>query len=82
MWHRVHIDLLPNPVDAKAAQIARLQSLGATFADVGQGDVPWTVMADPAGNEFCVLGRREWRSALGGVRVAEIREPVEGVGVR
>lgn len=59
VWHRVHIDLLPNPVDAKAAQIARLQSLGATFADVGQGDVPWTVMADPAGNEFCVLGRRE-----------------------
>ena len=26
-------------------------------ADVGQGDVPWKVLADPEGNEFCVLGR-------------------------
>ncbi|WP_062437244.1 VOC family protein [Herbidospora daliensis] len=56
--HRVHIDLLPNPVDAKAAELARLEALGAKPADVGQGDVPWTVMADPEGNEFCVLGRR------------------------
>ena len=40
---------------------------GATKADVGQGDVPWTVMADPEGNEFCVLPayspevRAQWR---------------------
>jgi hypothetical protein len=33
------------------------RALGATDADVGQGDVPWTVLADPEGNEFCVLGR-------------------------
>ncbi|RJL22976.1 VOC family protein [Bailinhaonella thermotolerans] len=54
---RVHLDLLPEPFDEQAAQVARLKTLGATPADVGQGDVPWIVLADPEGNEFCVLGR-------------------------
>jgi hypothetical protein len=56
MWNRVHLDLLPYPVDGQAAEVARLEALGATLADVGQGDVPWQVLADPEGNEFCVLG--------------------------
>ncbi|WP_141575488.1 VOC family protein [Actinomadura sp. WMMA1423] len=56
-WSRVHLDLLPSPVDAKDAEVARLRALGATDVDLGQGDVPWTVLADPEGNEFCVLGR-------------------------
>jgi predicted enzyme related to lactoylglutathione lyase len=56
MWNRVHLDLLPYPVDGQAAEVARLEALGATLADVGQGDVPWKVLADPEGNEFCVLG--------------------------
>ncbi|MFI0404768.1 VOC family protein [Actinomadura sp. 3N508] len=56
-WHRTHLDLLPQPFDGKEAEVTRLRSLGAALADVGQGDVPWTVMADPEGNEFCVLGR-------------------------
>ncbi|WP_197683899.1 VOC family protein [Allokutzneria albata] len=34
--------------------VARLEELGATLADVGQGDVPWMVIVDPEGNEFCV----------------------------
>ncbi|GAB1818921.1 VOC family protein [Herbidospora sp. RD11066] len=56
--HRIHIDLRPDPVEAKQAEVERLLELGATLTDVGQGgDVPWTVMTDPAGNEFCVLGR-------------------------
>ena len=38
--------------------VARLQDLGATPADVGQGDVAWTVLADPEGNEFDVLTPR------------------------
>ena len=33
-------------------------SLGATKVDIGQGDTPWIVLADPEGNEFCLLGRR------------------------
>lgn len=35
--------------------MARLCTLGATRVDIGQGDVPWDVPADPEGNEFCVL---------------------------
>ena len=57
VWNRVHIDLLPYPGDDQRAEVARLQALGATLADVGQGDFPWIVLADPEGNEFCVLGR-------------------------
>ncbi|MFG1947242.1 VOC family protein [Nonomuraea sp. NPDC048826] len=53
--NRVHLDLLPYPGDDQAAQVARLEALGATPASVGQGDVPWIVLADPEGNEFCVL---------------------------
>lgn len=45
-------DLAP---DDQAAEVARLEGLGARRADIGQGDVDWVVMADPEGNEFCVL---------------------------
>jgi hypothetical protein len=41
-------------------EVARLVALGARQVDVGQGDAPWVVLADPEGNEFCVLpGRAE-----------------------
>ena len=49
-------DLATTSAAHQADLVARLQDLGATRADVGQGDVPWTVLADPEGNEFCVLG--------------------------
>ncbi|MFF1275405.1 VOC family protein [Streptomyces marokkonensis] len=52
---RVHLDLLPYPGDDRAAEVARLRALGATGLDIGQGDVPWTCLADPEGHEFCVL---------------------------
>ncbi|MGW5104473.1 VOC family protein [Streptomyces sp. NPDC004100] len=52
---RTHLDLLPHPGDDKAAEVDRLRDLGATDLDVGQGDVPWTCLADPEGHEFCVL---------------------------
>ena len=52
--NRLHIDL--SPLDTSPAdEVERLIGLGATKADIGQGDVPWTVMRDPEGNEFCVL---------------------------
>ncbi|GLX18723.1 MULTISPECIES: VOC family protein [Streptomyces] len=57
--NRVHVDLATTSAAHQAELVARLQGLGATLADVGQGDVPWTVMADPEGNEFCVLEPRE-----------------------
>ncbi len=50
--NRLHLDL--RPVD-QAAEVARLEALGARRIDVGQGDVSWVVMADPDGNEFDVL---------------------------
>ncbi|GAA4255521.1 VOC family protein [Dactylosporangium darangshiense] len=53
--HRVHLDVVPYRGDGQAAEVARLQTLGATPADVGQGNFPWVVLADPEGNEFCVL---------------------------
>jgi predicted enzyme related to lactoylglutathione lyase len=52
---RVHLDVRPYPGDDLAAEVARLRALGATDADVGQGDVAWRVLADSEGNEFCVL---------------------------
>jgi hypothetical protein len=50
--NRLHLDLRP---DDQAAEVARLKSLGATEVDIGQKDVSWVVMADPEGNEFCIL---------------------------
>src|ERR1700689_1861182 len=50
--NRLHLDL--RPVD-QAAEIARLEALGARRVDVGQGEVSWVVMSDPDGNEFDVL---------------------------
>jgi predicted enzyme related to lactoylglutathione lyase len=56
--NRVHLDVAPYLGDDHAAESARLQALGATLVNVGQGDVPWKVLADPEGNEFCVLTPR------------------------
>jgi predicted enzyme related to lactoylglutathione lyase len=52
---RLHLDFRPDDQDA---EVARLVAHGAKRVDVGQGDVPWVVLADPEGNEFCVLGQR------------------------
>ncbi|MFD9119404.1 VOC family protein [Streptomyces bottropensis] len=57
--NRVHLDLATTSATHQAELVERLRALGATPADVGQGDVPWTVLADPEGNEFCVLEPRE-----------------------
>ncbi|MBV9293469.1 MAG: VOC family protein [Frankiales bacterium] len=55
--NRLHIDLAP---DDRDAEVARLESLGATRVDVGQrAENTWIVLADPEGNEFCVLSARE-----------------------
>ena len=52
--NRLHIDL--NPVAAaQHEEVQRLFALGASPADVGQGDQDWVVLADPEGNEFCLL---------------------------
>ena len=53
--NRLHLDLRPIGCSHEE-EVERLIGLGARHADVGQGDVPWVVLADPEGNEFCVLG--------------------------
>ncbi len=50
--NRWHFDLAPQD---QAAEVVRLEGLGARRADIGQGEVEWVVMADVEGNEFCVL---------------------------
>ena len=58
--NRLHIDIAPHLRDDRDAEIARLLERGATLVDVGQEpDVTWSVLADPEGNEFCVLSSRE-----------------------
>jgi predicted enzyme related to lactoylglutathione lyase len=53
--NKVHLDFSTDDVEA---EVARLVGLGATRVDVGQRDVDWVVLADPEGNEFCVLAAR------------------------
>lgn len=53
--NRLHLDL--RPAD-QAAEVERLVDMGARRVDLDQGDVAWMVLADPEGNEFCVLSGR------------------------
>jgi hypothetical protein len=53
--NRLHFDFRP---DDRDAEVERLLALGATRADIGQGEQSWVVLGDPEGNEFCVLGQR------------------------
>jgi predicted enzyme related to lactoylglutathione lyase len=54
---RLHFDVVPAADKDQQAEVERLLSLGATRVDIGQGQVSWVVLADPDGNEFCVLDR-------------------------
>ena len=55
--NRLHLDV--NPTDREQDdEVRRLLELGARRVDVGQGDPSWVVLADPEGNEFCVLEGR------------------------
>jgi predicted enzyme related to lactoylglutathione lyase len=55
--NRLHVDLAP---DDRDAEVDRLEKLGAQRVDIGQPpETTWVVLADPEGNEFCVLSARE-----------------------
>jgi predicted enzyme related to lactoylglutathione lyase len=65
---RIHLDLRSESVDDQAAIVERLIGLGASPADVGQGDdAEFVVLADPEGNNFCVLEPRPWYGDTGPV---------------
>ena len=52
--NRLHLDV--SPIDrGQDEEVERLLGLGAQRVDIGQGEQPWVVLADPEGNEFCVL---------------------------
>jgi predicted enzyme related to lactoylglutathione lyase len=53
--NRLHVDLVP---DDQSAEVARAESRGARRVDIGQGSPTWVVLADPEGNEFCILRER------------------------
>ena len=59
--NRLHIDLAPSPDAGQEAEVRRLEDRGARRVGIGQDpeQVSWVVMADPEGNEFCVLSARE-----------------------
>jgi hypothetical protein len=54
---RLHLDLRGGA--DQASVVERLLGLGARHVDIGQGDAPWVVLADPEGNPFCVMEHRE-----------------------
>lgn len=50
--NRIHLDFTP---EDQQAEVERVIALGARRVDIGQGEQSWVVLADPEGNEFCVL---------------------------
>lgn len=76
--NRIHLDLASRSLDHQGLQIDRAFALGARRVDIGQGAVPWTVLADPEGNEFCVLEPREEYVDTGAVAaiVMDTRDPL------
>jgi hypothetical protein len=56
--NRLHLDVAPALDDDQGREVERLLRQGAERVDAGQRDISWTVLRDPEGNEFCVLGPR------------------------
>ena len=59
--NRLHLDLAPHISDDRDSLIESLLARGATRVNIGQdeSEVSWAVLADPEGNEFCVLSARD-----------------------
>jgi catechol 2,3-dioxygenase-like lactoylglutathione lyase family enzyme len=55
--NRIHLDVSPTGAE-QPEELERLLGLGATRIDIGQGEQTWVVLADPEGNEFCLLRTR------------------------
>lgn len=63
--NRIHLDLRSTTLAEQDDLIQRLMAAGATEIDIDQGTVPWAVLSDPEGNEFCVLEPRPEYAATG-----------------
>ncbi|MGQ1838931.1 VOC family protein [Kocuria turfanensis] len=55
-WNRLHLDLRPDEGGTCEEEVARAVELGAEVVDDRRGTDSWVVLADPEGNEFCILG--------------------------
>ncbi|QRP51097.1 VOC family protein [Amycolatopsis sp. FDAARGOS 1241] len=77
--NRLHLDLASRTDRHQRQVVEQALTLGARPLDVGQGDVPWVVLADPEGNEFCVLEPRPEYSRAGALAalVVDANEPAE-----
>jgi len=75
--NRLHLDLASASADQQMATLDRALALGAERVDIGQRNVPWFVLADPEGNEFCVLEPRPEYADTGAVAavVADAADP-------
>jgi predicted enzyme related to lactoylglutathione lyase/catechol 2,3-dioxygenase-like lactoylglutathione lyase family enzyme len=65
--NRIHLDLASTSLPHQAELVSRALALGGRRVDLGQGAVPWVVLADPEGNEFCVLEPRDRYAGSGAV---------------
>jgi Glyoxalase-like domain len=63
--NRMHLDLAGGT--DQAGRVRRVLELGASHLDIGQGQVPWVVLADPEGNEFCVLAEGSGEGTLAAI---------------
>ena len=77
---RLHLDLAGG--SEQTAVVERLLSLGAQHLDIGQGEVPWVVLADPEGHAFCVMEERDAYRDTGPVAALPVRgrEPARTAG--
>jgi hypothetical protein len=75
--NRLHLDLASASADHQAELVRQARALGAVPVDVGQGGVPWVVLSDPGGNEFCVLEPRDQYRDIGPIAavVFDARDP-------
>jgi predicted enzyme related to lactoylglutathione lyase len=74
--NRIHLDLASSSPEDQRAKIERAGALGARPWDIGQGTVPWEVMIDPEGNEFCVLEPRPRYTATVAAIVVDAVDPL------
>ncbi|WP_019930864.1 VOC family protein [Nocardia sp. BMG111209] len=76
--NRLHLDIASRSLDHQRLQVDRALALGARRIDIGQRDVPWEVLADPEGNEFCVLEPREQYVDTGAIAAIVVGSPDPG----
>jgi hypothetical protein len=71
--HQVHLDLRSRTDAEQRALVEAAERRGAVRGDVGQGEVPWVVLADPEGNRFCVLEPRQTHDRTGALAAVVVQ---------